>query len=84
MLDRQSSDCFHAWQSFYRGTIFESRRMEVQATCGHAHELSGPVLRDTARLSQRYPLFRAMVSQHGQFDAIPPPVFLSLSPLESM
>ena len=40
--------------------------------------LSGPVLRDTARLSQRYPLLRAMgflVSQRGQFGAIPPPLF---------
>ena len=49
--------------------------------------LSGPVLRDTARLSQRYPLLRAMgflVSQHGQLGAIPPPPFLSDSPLESM
>ena len=50
-------------------------------------KLSGPVLRDTARLSQRYPLLRAMgflVSQHGQLGAIPPPPFLSISPLESM
>ena len=50
-------------------------------------DLSGPVLRDTARLSQRYPLLRAMgflVSQHGQLGAIPPPLFLSVSPLESM
>ena len=49
--------------------------------------LSGPVLRDTARLSQRCPLLRAMrflVSQHGQLGAIPPPPFLSVSPLESM
>ena len=47
--------------------------------------LSGPVLRDTARLSQRYPpSLRAMgflVSQHGQLGAIPPPPFLSVSPL---
>ena len=38
--------------------------------------LSGPVLRDTARLSQRYPLLRAMgflVSQYSQKGAIPPP-----------
>ena len=51
------------------------------------HALSGPVLRDTARLSQRYPLLRAMgflVSQHGQLGAIPPPPFLSVSPLEYM
>ena len=44
-------------------------------------ELSGPVLcSDT-------PLLRAMgflVSQHGQLGAIPPPPFLSVSPLESM
>ena len=50
--------------------------------------LSGPVLRDTARLSQRYPpSLRAMgflVSQHGQLGAIPPPPFLSVSPVESM
>ena len=52
------------------------------------HPLSGPVSRDTARLSQRYPpSLRAMgflVSQHGQLGAIPPPPFLSVSPLESM
>ena len=49
--------------------------------------LSGPVLCDTARLSQRYPLLRSMgflVSQHGQLGAIPPPPFLSVSPLKSM
>ena len=49
--------------------------------------LSGPVSRDTARLSQRYPLLRAMgflVSQHGQLGAIPPPPSLSVSQLESM
>ena len=50
--------------------------------------LSGPVLRDTARLSQRSPpSLRAMgflVSQHGQLGAIPPPPFLSISPFESM
>ena len=46
------------------------------------HDLSGPVLRDTARLSQRYPLLRAMgclVSQHDQSGAIPRPL-LSLFP----
>ena len=51
------------------------------------HQFSGPVLRDTARLSQRYPLLRAMgflVSQHGQLGAIPCPPFLSVSPVESM
>ena len=49
--------------------------------------LSGPVLRNTARLSQRYPLLRAMgflVSQHGQLGAISPSPFLSVSPLESV
>ena len=52
--------------------------------------LGGPVLRDTARLSQRYPpnaCYAAMgflVSQHGQWGAIPPPPFLRISPLESM
>ena len=42
--------------------------------------LSGPVSRDT-------PLSRYMgflVSQHGQLGAIPPPPFLSVSPLEGM
>ena len=54
---------------------------------GNLGALSGPVLRDTARLSQRYPLLRAMgflVSQHGQLGAIPPAPFLSVSPVESM
>ena len=49
--------------------------------------LVAPVSRDTARLSQRYPLLRAMgflVSQHGQLGATPPPPFLSISALESM
>ena len=50
--------------------------------------LSGPVLRDTARLSQRYPpSLRAMGflgSEHGKLGAIPPPPFLSVFPLESM
>ena len=51
--------------------------------------LSGPVLRDTARLSQRYPpSLRAMgfsVSQHGQMGAIPPlPLFGAFPPLESI
>ena len=52
--------------------------------------LSGPVLRDTARLSQRYPpiarygVFQNLVSQHGQLGAIPAPLFLSVSPLERM
>ena len=55
---------------------------------GRKKNLSGPVLRDTARLSQRYPpSLRAMgflVSQHGQLSAIPLPPFLSVSPLESI
>ena len=49
-----------------------------------ADRLSGPVLRDTGRLSQRYPLLRAMgfwVSQHDQFSAIPPPPFAEPFPL---
>ena len=49
--------------------------------------LSGPVLRDTARLSQRYPpiaRYGFLVSQHDQLGAIPPTPFLSVSPLESM
>ena len=48
---------------------------------------SGPVLRDTARLSQRYPpiaRYGVLVSQHGHLGARPPPPFLSISPLESM
>ena len=50
-------------------------------------ELSGPVLRDTARLSHRFPpisRYGFLVSEHGQVGAIPPPPFLSVSPLESM
>ena len=41
--------------------------------------------KDTARLSQRYPLLRAMgflVSQHGQLGAIPPPPFSERFPLK--
>ena len=50
---------------------------------------SGPVVHDTARLSQRYPppplcAMGFLVSQHGQLGAIPPPPFLSVSPLENM
>ena len=48
--------------------------------------LTGHVLGDTARLSQRYlPIARygVLVSQHGQLGAIPPPPFLRVSPLES-
>ena len=43
--------------------------------------LSGPVLRDAARLSQRYP----PIARYGVFGVvIPPPPFLRNSPLESM
>ena len=49
--------------------------------------LSGPVLRDTARLSQRYP----PIARYGVFGFSPwpigcgtPPSFLSVSPLEHM
>ena len=59
---------------------------DIMASPQDPHKLSGPVLRDTARLSQRYPpSLRAMgflVSQHGQLGAIPPPPFLSGFPLE--
>ena len=51
---------------------------------GRFVELSGPVLRDTARLSQRYPLLRAMgflVSQHGQLGAMAPPPFSERLPI---
>ena len=47
------------------------------------YELSGPVWRDTARPSQRYlPVARygVLASQHGQFGAIPPPVFWAFPP----
>ena len=49
-------------------------------------QLSGPVLRERNYLNDT-PLLRTMgflVSQHGQLGAIPPPLFLSVSPLESM
>ena len=59
----------------------------LQYLCASAL-ISGPILRDAARQSQRYPAsLRAMgflVSQHGQLGAIPPPPCLSVSPLESM
>ena len=42
--------------------------------------LSGPVLRDTARLSQRYPLLRAM-SQRGHLGALPLASFSEHFPL---
>ena len=50
--------------------------------------LSGPVLRDTARLSQRYPPIACYgvfgVSTYGQLGVIPPSPFLNVFPLESM
>ena len=62
--------------------------LDAARICFLMRFLSGPVLHDTARLSQRYPPSpRAMgflVSQHGQLGAIPPPPFLCVSPLESM
>ena len=60
--------------------IFESQHDKA---CS-ANSLSGPVLRDTARLSQRHPSVARyggfLASQYGQFGAIPPPPFLSISP----
>ena len=51
------------------------------------HELSGPVLRNTARLSQRYP----PIARYGVFGVSTLPIgcdtpspFLSISPMESM
>ena len=48
------------------------------------YRLSGPVLRDTARLSQRYPPIARygvfFLSQHDQLGAIAPPPFLRVSP----
>ena len=53
-----------------------------------AHALSGPVLRDTARLSQRYPphctLWGFWCLNMANWVRYPPPPFLSFSPLESM
>ena len=49
--------------------------------------LSGPVSRDTARLSQRYPpiaRYGVFVSQDGRLGAIPSPPFSERSPLEGM
>ena len=46
--------------------------------------LSGIVSRDAARLPQCYCAMEFLVSQHGQLGAIPPPAFLSASPLDSM
>ena len=50
---------------------------------GLLNNLSGPVLCDTARLSQRYPpiaRYGVLVSQHGQLGAIPPPPFPRVPP----
>ena len=41
-------------------------------------------LRDTPLLRTMGLLDQVLVTQHGQFGAIPPPPFLSLSPLKSM
>ena len=55
-----------------------------------SHALSGPVLRDTARLSQPYPpiarygVFGVSTWPIANLGAISPPPFLSISPLESM
>ena len=46
-------------------------------------DFSSPVLRDTARLSQRYPLLHPMgflVAQHDQFGAKPPSPFFEPFP----
>ena len=43
-------------------------------------KLSGPVLRDTARLSQRSARSGVFVSQHGQLGAIPLPLFWAFPP----
>ena len=53
-----------------------------------ALELSGPILRDTARLSQRYPPSQRavgfLVSQHANWVRCPLPLFWAFPPLESM
>ena len=70
--------------SALRYLCFTRISWSVQSTGG----LSGPILRDTAALSQRYPpslrTMGLLVSRHGQLGAIPPPPCLSISPLESM
>ena len=66
----------------------QSSAASVSSWCA----LSGPVVRDAATLSQRYhPIARCgafgvsfLVSQHGQWGAIPPPPCLSVSLLASM
>ena len=69
--------------------IFHSQEFRISLhQVQQVQALSGPVLRDTARLYlSDAPLLRAMgffVSQHGQLGAILPPPLLSVSPLESM
>ena len=59
----------------------------AELSLSFGHGFSGPALRDTVRLSQRYPVLRDMgfsVSQHGQLGVMPPPPFLSVSLLESV
>ena len=80
------------WKSLSDHTILTEKQMLRQGN----GTLSGPVLRDTTwtfgpRIARDYlsdtPLLRAMgflASQHGQLGAIPPPPFLSVSPVESM
>ena len=68
------------------GTQSQSKRWSTIALACFADVLSGPVLRDTARLSQRYPPIARLgllVSQHGQLGAIPPPPILRVSPMRS-
>ena len=79
---QESSNCEQKMASF-QNILFTI----YSAPTSLRHTLSGPVLRDTARLSQRCPpiaRYGALVPQHGQLGAIPPPPFQSVSPLESM
>ena len=66
----------------------EVAKNPVEKIASNPVTLSGPVLRDAARLYlSDPPLLRVMgflVSQHGQLGAIPPPPSLSVSHLESM
>ena len=72
----------------FRDTLHNGYIKHLQnMKCNHFRSTgSGPVLRDTARLSQRYPPIACYgvfaVSQHDQLGAMPP--FLSLLPSESM
>ena len=62
--------------------VYANWRISEEKAFFHAF-LSGPVLRDAARLSQRYPLvarYGVLASQHGQFGAIPPSPFSERSP----